>query len=74
MEARFVIGEIDFGGVFLSPLLLCLIGAFAVRLGLSRLLTRAGLYPVVWNRPLFDLSLFIILVGVAMLLLRVFSS
>uniref|UniRef100_UPI0035CC88D2 DUF1656 domain-containing protein n=1 Tax=uncultured Sphingomonas sp. TaxID=158754 RepID=UPI0035CC88D2 len=69
-----MIGEIDLGGVFLSPLLLCLVGAFGARLGLSWLLARAGLYPVVWNRPLFDLSLFIILVGAAMLLLRVFSS
>jgi hypothetical protein len=65
-----MIGEIDLGGVFLSPLLLCLVAAFGVRLGVSWLLTRAALYSNVWNRPLFDLSLFIILVGAAMLLLR----
>lgn len=66
-----MIGEVDLGGVYLSPLLPCLVGAFGVRMGLSWILTRTGLYPAVWNRPLFDLSLFIILVGVAMLLLRV---
>lgn len=65
-----MIGEIDLGGVFLSPLLLCLVGAFGARLGVSWLLARSGLYPAVWNRPLFDVSLFILLVGAAMLLLR----
>lgn len=65
-----MIGEVDVGGVFLSPLLLCVVVAFGARVGLSWLLTRAGLYPAVWNRPLFDLSLFIILIGALMLLLR----
>lgn len=70
MGTRAMIGEIDLGGVFLSPLLLCLVGAFGARLGVSWLLARSGLYPAVWNRPLFDVSLFILLVGAAMLLLR----
>lgn len=69
-----MIGEIDLGGVFLSPLLLCLVIALGARVGLSWLLTRAGLYSAVWNRPLFDISLFAILVGAAMLLLRLFLS
>ncbi|EQA96734.1 hypothetical protein FHS51_003664 [Sphingobium wenxiniae] len=65
-----MIGEIDIAGIFISPLLLCMIVGFAVRLLLSRLLEAAGFYRVVWQRPLFDTALFLILTGAAFIVLR----
>ncbi|OYW88974.1 MAG: DUF1656 domain-containing protein [Sphingobium sp. 32-64-5] len=65
-----MIGEIDIAGVFISPLLLCMVLAFAARLLLSRLLTTFGFYRLVWQRPLFDTALFLLLTGAIFLLLR----
>ncbi len=60
-----MIGEIDIAGVFVSPLLLCLIMAFFVRLLTTRLLDRIGVYRFIWQRPLFDLALFFLLLWLA---------
>ncbi len=60
-----MIAELDFAGVFISPLLLCLVIGFFGRIALSRLMNALGLYRHVWHRTLFDLSLFLILTGVA---------
>jgi len=65
-----MIGEIDIAGIFISPLLLCMIVGFAIRLLLSRLLEAAGFYRAVWQRPLFDTALFLILTGAAFIVLR----
>jgi hypothetical protein len=65
-----MIGEINVAGIFLSPLLLCLLIAFFARLLVTWMLNLAGFYRQVWNRPLFDLSLFFILLGAAFVLLR----
>ena len=58
-----MIGEIDFYGVLLPPLLVWL----AVALVLSGLLrwglSRAGIYQYVWHRPLFDLAILVVLLG-----------
>lgn len=56
-----MIGEIDIAGIFISPLLLCLFIAFFARLLVSRLLSAIGIYRFVWQRPLFDLALFFLL-------------
>ena len=65
-----MIGEIDIAGIFISPLLFCMIVGFAIRLLLSRLLEAAGFYRAVWQRPLFDTALFLILTGAAFIVLR----
>ncbi|WP_066522279.1 DUF1656 domain-containing protein [Sphingobium cloacae] len=69
-----MIGEIDIAGVFISPLLLCLLVAFLVRLLISRLLDAAGFYRIVWQRPLFDLSLFFLLLWLAFAGLRMMTT
>jgi hypothetical protein len=69
-----MIGEIDVAGIFLSPLLPCLLIAFFARLLLSRVLSSTGFYRIIWNRPLFDLSLFLILLGVAFTFLRLLTT
>jgi hypothetical protein len=58
-----MIGEINLDGIFVSPLLLCLVGAFFLRILLSSLLNFIGFYRLVAQRPLFDTALFLILTG-----------
>ncbi len=55
--------EVDFFGVFLSPFLLWGTLAFVLLLLLRALLGRAGIYAHVWHRPLFDLSLYLIILA-----------
>lgn len=68
-----MIGEIDIAGIFVSPLLLCMAIAFAVRIIVSRFLEAVGLYRIVWQRPLFDTCLLLILTGAAFIVLRMFT-
>ncbi|MFX4086873.1 MULTISPECIES: DUF1656 domain-containing protein [Sphingobium] len=69
-----MIGEIDVAGIFFSPLLLCIVIGFAARLLASRLLEIAGFYRFVWQRPLFDTALFLILTGGAFIVLHDLTS
>lgn len=61
-----MIGEIDIAGIFISPLLLCLLSAFIGRIMISTLFEKTNIYKVVWHRPLFDMSLFFILLGISL--------
>ncbi len=58
-----MIGEINLFGVLLPPLLVWAAMALLVSALVRYLLARAGLYRFVWHRPLFDVSLLIILTG-----------
>ena len=58
-----MIGEIDFFGVLVPPLLVWLGIALVLAALLRRLLGWAGVYRLVWHRALFDLALLIILLG-----------
>lgn len=69
-----MISEIDIAGVFISPLLLCMLIALIVRLLLSWGLDRLGLYRAVWHRPLFDVSLFFVLLGISFETLKFMTS
>lgn len=64
-----MIGELDFYGVLISPLLLWAVLAFAVTAVLRRALALVGFYHVVWHRPLFDLGLYVIILGLVAVLL-----
>ena len=55
--------EFDIYGVLISPLLLWAAIAQLLSVPLRRLLTRTGFYRLVWHRALFDLALFVILLG-----------
>lgn len=55
--------EIDLHGVFVSGLVAWAAVAYLIRAGLSRLFTYAGIYRLVWHRPLFDFAVFVILWG-----------
>lgn len=69
-----MIGEINIAGVFISPLLACMVAAFFGRLIISRFLEALGLYRHIFQRSLFDTSLFLLLIGVAFVALRAFTS
>jgi hypothetical protein len=56
-------GELDLYGVFLPDLLVWMLVAFAISLPLRWLLDRCGLYRLIWHRPLFDLALYVVVVG-----------
>ncbi|HJE25934.1 MAG TPA: DUF1656 domain-containing protein [Methylorubrum populi] len=56
-------GELDLYGVFVPSLAAWMLIAFALSLPLRRLLAWTGFYRVVWHRPLFDLALYVVLLG-----------
>lgn len=74
MGAGVVIGELDIAGIFVSPLLLCMLTGFTARIILSRLLQAAGVYRVIWQRPLFDTGLFLILTCASFFVLHVLTK
>jgi hypothetical protein len=55
--------DIDLFGVSIPALLLWIIVAYALGTLLRRLAERAGLYRFVWHRALFDLALYVCLLG-----------
>jgi len=58
-----VIGELDIYGVFVPPLLLMVIASMPLAAFVRLVLARLGAYRLVWHRPLFDLSVFVIILG-----------
>ena len=58
-----MIGEISLYGIFVPWLLLLALLALALSRGLSLVLARAGFYRLVWHPALFDLALFVLLLG-----------
>lgn len=52
------------GGIILSPIVPQLLIALLLTALLSFLLMRLGFYRLVWHRPLVELSLFCIILGV----------
>ncbi|GGE08996.1 DUF1656 domain-containing protein [Aureimonas endophytica] len=58
-----MIGDLDLFGVFVPRLLVLGLVALVLNLLLKRLLARLGAYRLVWHPALFDLALFLVLVG-----------
>jgi hypothetical protein len=56
-------GEIAIGGVLVPALLLTAVAALAVTIALTRLLTIAGFYRLVAWRPLVDVTLYLLVLG-----------
>ncbi len=59
--------EFDAFGVYIPPLLVCLVSAWLLTWLLSRVLIRIGFYRLVWHRPLFDVALYTLVLGSALL-------
>lgn len=61
-------GELDLGGVFIPPLLAFAFLAALPFVVLRKLFQLAGLYRLVWHRALFDIALYVALIGLIDLL------
>jgi hypothetical protein len=59
-----VTGEFDVYGVYFPAFIIFAGIAFLLQLGVKRLFDAAGIYRFVWHRPLFDLAIYVILLGV----------
>jgi hypothetical protein len=62
-----MIGEFDFLGVFLPELIVWMMVAYAIQFVLVHCFARVGFYRYVWHRSMFDLALYIVLVGLVVL-------
>lgn len=58
-----MIGEISFYGVYVPVLLLAALVALALSRALGFVLARIGFYRLVWHPALFDVALFILVLG-----------
>ncbi|MEH3146096.1 MAG: DUF1656 domain-containing protein [Methylobacterium frigidaeris] len=67
-------GQFDLYGVFVPALLVWALATLVLVIPLRHLLARAGFYRLVWHRPLFDLALYVVLLGGVVLLGLRFSS
>jgi hypothetical protein len=61
-------GEISIGGVYVPALLLLALVALAITGLLTQLLQLAGFYRLIAYRPLVDVCLFVLLLGLIVLL------
>ena len=55
--------EMDIYGVFLPTLFVLGLVAMAVTFAVRRVLTTLRVYRIVWHRSLFDLALFVVVLG-----------
>jgi hypothetical protein len=55
--------ELDIFGIFIPGLLTCGLIAFLLNMALRRALQHVGFYRMVWHRALFDLALFVVVLG-----------
>lgn len=58
-----MIGEFDLVGVFLPELLVWMLVTYCIQFFVGKALARVGLYRYVWHRSVFDLALYIVLLG-----------
>jgi len=63
-------GEFSLHGVFIPTLIGLMLLAFLVQNGVRVLLIKAGAYRHVWHPPLFNLSLYVLVLGGVFALLR----
>ena len=66
-------GEISLGGVYFPTLLLLAMAATVLTIIVTRLLTYLGFYRFVAYRPLVDLAIFLLLLGLVSLLTSQFG-
>ncbi|WP_419786136.1 DUF1656 domain-containing protein [Pseudodesulfovibrio sp.] len=55
--------DFDIYGVFVPGLAVLACVALVMNIFLARLLTRAGVYRLVWHRPLFNLAMYVAVLG-----------
>ena len=58
-----MIGELDIYGVYIPIFVVVVAVAFLLQILLKRMLDACGLYRFLWHRALFDLAIYVILLG-----------
>ncbi|AJZ62234.1 hypothetical protein OI25_5180 [Paraburkholderia fungorum] len=58
-----MIGEIDIFGVFVPAVLVLMFVAYLINLAIRTVLARAGFYRFVWHRSIFDLGIYVLVLG-----------
>ncbi|HVJ76753.1 MAG TPA: DUF1656 domain-containing protein [Hyphomicrobium sp.] len=61
-------GELDIYGVFIPALLAWAILGFVASIFVRRVLAKIGFYKYIWHRPLFDIALVVVLIGVVVMI------
>lgn len=64
MMSDAVIGEFDIYGVYFPAFAVFAAVAFIIQIAVKRLLDAYRVYRFVWHRALFDLAIYVILLGV----------
>ncbi|MGO4808148.1 DUF1656 domain-containing protein [Cupriavidus sp. 2MCAB6] len=67
-------GEIDVYGVFVPTLLALMLVTFAITTCMRALLARFGFYRLVWHRSLFNLAIYLIVLGGVVAIARSLQS
>ncbi|MFP4890966.1 DUF1656 domain-containing protein [Paraburkholderia sp. EG304] len=58
-----MIGEIDIFGVFVPSVLVLMLIAYLINLGIRTVLDYASFYRFVWHRSVFDLGIYVLVLG-----------
>ncbi|CAE6690329.1 DUF1656 domain-containing protein [Paraburkholderia aspalathi] len=58
-----MIGEIDIFGVFVPAVLVLMLIAYLINLAIRTVFERAGFYRFVWHRSIFDLGIYVLVLG-----------
>lgn len=58
-----MIGEIDILGVFVPAVLVLMFIAYLLNLAIRTVLARIGFYRYVWHRSVFDLGIYVLVLG-----------
>ena len=62
-----MIGEVDVFGVFVPAVLVLMFVAYVIGLVIRSALARAGFYRLVWHRSIFDLGIYVLVLGLVVL-------
>lgn len=62
-----MIGEVDVFGVFVPAVLVLMFVAYVIGLVIRTVLTRTGFYRLVWHRAIFDLGIYVLVLGLVVL-------
>jgi hypothetical protein len=62
-----MIGEVDVFGVFVPAVLVLMFVAYVIGLVLRTVLERTGFYRLVWHRAIFDLGIYVVVLGLVVI-------
>jgi hypothetical protein len=68
-----MIGEIDIFGIFVPAVLVLMLIAYLLSLAVRMVFGRIGLYRFVWHRSVFDLAVYVMLLGIVVIVSHRFS-